>query len=463
MKQRTLAQTVQLSGIGLHTGATITVNILPAEVGFGYKFQRTDLEKQPIIAADANRVTDTTRGTMLQQGDMRVRTIEHLLSALVGCGVDNALIQLDGEEIPILDGSAIQFVAAIQAAGIVEQDAQREYFDIKTPIYWKDEATGSEYHALPNDEYALTTMTDYETLGQQFAQLDSLENYASDTGGVALARTFVFVRELKMLFEAGLIRGGSLSNAVVIAERNYAAAELQSLAQRTNEVPNTDLKMGIVNEAKLRFSNEMARHKLLDVIGDLALVGMPIRGRIIATKPGHGSNVAFAKILKKMASDFQKIKDVPVVDMTKKPVMDINQITKKIPHRFPFLLVDKVMEIHENYIIAIKNVTMNEPFFVGHFPENPVMPGVLQIEAMAQTGGIFALAHTPDDEIWDTYFLKIDACKFREKVMPGDMLVFKMELLAPIRRGIVYMKGTAFVGNKIASEAELTAMIVKRG
>lgn len=462
MKQKTLAGEVILRGVGLHTGQTITVTICPADINFGFKFQRVDLDGKPIVAADATKVADTKRGTILKQGNAEVRTCEHLLSALVGLEIDNALIQLDGAEVPILDGSALPFVQAIANIGIVEQNAKREDFVITESLHWKDEQTGSEYWALPCEQYQVTTLIDFQVgvLGQQFAELDNLQQYAHE---IAPARTFVFVKELEMLFDAGLIQGGDLDNALVIAEKQYEASELDRLATKFGKPSVKDAKIGYLNTSEPRFNNEPARHKLLDVIGDLALVGKPMKAKIIATKPGHASNTAFAKFLKKHHAEWLKLKDVPRYNPNDKPIMDINEVSRRLPHRFPFLLVDKVIEMSPNHIVGLKNVTINDPFFQGHFPENPVMPGVLQVEAMAQTGGILALQSAPADEIWDTYFLKIENCKFREKVLPGDTLLFKLELMEPIRRGIVKMRGVTYSGNKITSEAELTAMIQKRG
>lgn len=460
MKQKTLASEVLLRGVGLHTGQTITIRVCPAETNFGFKFQRTDLEGKPIIAADATKVHDTKRGTVLKQGNAEIRTCEHLLSALVGLNIDNALIQLDGEEVPILDGSAQPFVEAIHQAGISEQNAERDYFVVTKPIHWKDELTGSEFWALPCERYEVTTLIDFQVgvLGQQFAELTDILHYTNE---ISPARTFVFVNELEMLFDAGLIQGGDLDNALVIAEKEYETSELDRLANKFGKASVKNARSGYLTAP--RFSNEPARHKLLDVIGDLALVGKPLKAKIIATKPGHAANTAFAKVLKKHYTEWLKLKDVPYYNPNDKPVMDINEVSRRLPHRFPFLLVDKVIEMSPTHVVGLKNVTINDPFFQGHFPENPVMPGVLQVEAMAQTGGILALQSAPPNELWDTYFLKIDNCKFREKVLPGDTLLFKLELLEPIRRGIVRMKGVTYSGNKITSEAELTAMIQKRG
>jgi UDP-3-O-[3-hydroxymyristoyl] N-acetylglucosamine deacetylase / 3-hydroxyacyl-[acyl-carrier-protein] dehydratase len=462
MKQKTLKSEITFSGIGLHTGAHANLCLKPAGEGHGFKFQRIDLPNAPVVAADVGRVVATTRGTVIQNGEAVVSTVEHLLSAFLGADLDNVLVEIDGPEVPIFDGSAKFFTEAIGQAGVLEQEASREVFEILSPISFIDEESGAEYIALPAEKFSITTLIDFdsEVLPPQFAQLESLEKYAHD---IASARTFVFVHELEKLADLGLIKGGSIENAVVLAEKPISETELKRLSTKLGRGENIVIsQQGVLSTTTLRFQNEPARHKLLDVIGDLALVGKYIKGRIVATKPGHLGNTNFAKLLKKHYLEYRKLAQVPRIDLTAQPVLDINQIAKKLPHRFPFLLVDKVMELSQTHIIGVKNVTLNEWFFQGHFPDNPVFPGVLQIEAMAQTGGILALANTPDDEIWDTYFLKIDNCKFRDKVVPGDTLVFKLNLLEPIRRGIVHMQATCFVGNKIASEAELTAVIQKR-
>ncbi|MBL7815316.1 MAG: bifunctional UDP-3-O-[3-hydroxymyristoyl] N-acetylglucosamine deacetylase/3-hydroxyacyl-ACP dehydratase [Saprospiraceae bacterium] len=461
MKQRTIKEAITVKGIGLHTGQIVTLTLRPASEHHGYKFQRIDLANAPIIAADASKVAATNRGTVIKEGDAQISTIEHVLSALIGLGVDNVLLEIDGGEVPILDGSSAIFVEKINAVGIVEQTAEREYFDIKEAITYKDEKTGAEYMAIPADEYSLTTMIDFNStvLGQQHASLDSTPQYETE---IAPARTFAFLHELEFMLNQGLIKGGDLDNAIVIVDRLMTEEELADLAKKLNKPHIKIEREGILNTTDLRFSNEPARHKLLDVVGDLALVGKFIKGKIIAKKPGHTANVAFAKVLKRHYMEQKKMQGIPKYDPSVKPVMDTIQIMKKLPHRYPFLLVDKVLELTPEYIVGMKQVTMNEWFFEGHFPNNPVFPGVLQMEALAQTGGILALAGTSDDEQWDTYFLKIDNCKFRDKVLPGDTLMLKMELLEPIKRGIVRMMGRCYVGNKIVSEAELTALIQKR-
>jgi UDP-3-O-[3-hydroxymyristoyl] N-acetylglucosamine deacetylase / 3-hydroxyacyl-[acyl-carrier-protein] dehydratase len=461
MKQRTLQNPVTVSGVGLHTGVHATLTFKPAEVNFGFKFKRVDLPGAPVIPCDCSKVVSTRYNTTIQQGTAQVATIEHALSALRGLEIDNVLMEINATEVPILDGSAALFVKALLYAGIVEQDAEREYFVITHPITYRDEATDTELVALPDTEFNITANIDFNSpvLGQQYARLKSLDRYATE---IAPARTFTFVHDLEKLLAQNLIKGGDLDNAVVIAEKAMSKAELSALATKLGKESVEITQAGVLNTSDLRFENEPSRHKLLDVIGDLALVGKPIQGQIIASKPGHTANVAFAKLLKKEYLEWKKNQDVPKYDPNQKPVMDVNEIMKKIPHRYPFLMVDKVVEITKQYIVCIKNVTMNEPFFQGHFPSNPVFPGVLQLEALAQAGGIFVLQDIPEGEVWDTYFLKIENGKFRDKVLPGDTLVLKMELVSPIRRGIALMRGTAYVGNRMVSEAELTAFVQKR-
>lgn len=461
MKQSTIKTSITVKGVGLHTGKAVSLTFKPAPANHGYRFQRIDLPDQPVVPADVRLVISTNRGTTLRSGEAQVATVEHVLSALTGLAIDNVLMEIDGAEMPIMDGTSQPFVEALEKAGKEELDAEREYFVITEPISYKDELLGIELLALPAESFEATVMIDFNSkvLGQQFAALHSLDDYREE---VAPCRTFVFVHELEKLLEMGLIKGGDMDNAIVIADRKMEQEELDRLAKKMGKQSIKVDSEGVLNTVKLHFQNEPARHKLLDVIGDLALIGKPIQGKIVATKPGHTANVEFAKILKRHLVEKRRLLGIPKYDPDKEPVYDVNKISQLLPHRFPFLLVDKIIELTENHVVGIKNVTMNEPFFQGHFPNNPIFPGVLQIEAMAQTGGILALHNVPDPGNWDTYFLKIENTKFKAKVIPGDTIVLKMELIEPIRRGIAHMQGTAYVGNKIVSEGELTAQIVRR-
>lgn len=461
MKQRTIKKEVSLSGVGLHTGKNVVVKLLPAPPNHGYRFQRVDLPEMPIINADVNRVVSTNRGTVLKSGNGEIHTVEHLLSALSGMQIDNVLIQLDGPEAPILDGSATPYVKAIKEAEPVSQEEEREYFEIRDVITYKDPETGAEIIGMPSDRLEIVTMIDFHSkvLGQQFAVLDDLSRYEEE---IAPCRTFVFLHELEYLFKQGLIQGGNLDNALVIAENPVTQEEIQELARKLNKPAVNIVKEGILNAGSLHFDNEPARHKLLDVLGDISLLGVPIIGKIIAKKPGHKANVNFTALLKQKYLDQKKLKGKPSYDPDQIPLFNSVQIESWLPHRYPFLLVDKITELTDTLVVGIKNVTFNEPFFQGHFPGNPVLPAVLQIEALAQTGGILALSTVEDPGNWDTYFIKIENARFKHKVVPGDTLILKMELLAPIRRGLCQMYGTAYVGNKIVSEGELTAQIVKR-
>ncbi|MBR0042729.1 MAG: bifunctional UDP-3-O-[Bacteroides sp.] len=458
LKQKTLKEAFSLKGKGLHTGLDLTVTFNPAPDNHGYKIQRVDLEGQPIIDAIADNVGETTRGTVLVKNGIKVSTIEHGLAALYAFGIDNCLIQVDGPEFPILDGSAKYYVSEIERVGIVEQEAIKDFYIIKHKIEFRDEATGSFITVLPDDNFSLNVLVSYDStiIPNQFATLEDMSKFKEE---VSASRTFVFVREIEPLLNAGLIKGGDLDNAVVIYEREMSQENLDKLADLLG-VPHMDAKhLGYIQHTPLVWPNECARHKLLDVIGDLALVGKPIKGRIIATRPGHTINNKFARQLRKEIR-LHEIQ-APNYDCNVAPIMDVNRIRELLPHRYPFQLVDKVIEIGANYIVGVKNVTSNEPFFQGHFPQEPVMPGVLQVEAMAQVGGLFVLSSVDDPERYSTYFMKIDGVKFRQKVVPGDTLVFRVELLTPIRRGIATMKGYVFVGEKVVCEAEFMAQIVK--
>lgn len=457
--QKTLKQEVTLSGIGLHTGKEVTLTIKPAKENTGFVFIRTDLEGNPMLEADVNFVTTTDRGTTLEKLGVKIHTCEHLLAALVGCDVDNAYLEMNSAEPPILDGSSKFFVEAIEKVGVEEQSIQREYLIIKEVMSFVDTATGSEITIIPSDDYEVTTMVDFGTkvLGTQNATLKNIKDFAKE---ISSARTFSFLHELEMLIDSGLIKGGDITNAIVYVDKDLTPETTEKLKKAFNKESVSIMPNGILDNLTLNYPNEAARHKLLDVIGDLALVGVKIKGKVIANKPGHFVNTQFAKKLNRQWK-LQKKKNVPDFDLTKEPVFDINGIMKLLPHRYPFLLLDKVLELSDSHVVGLKNITMNEPFFQGHFPKEPVMPGVLQIEALAQTGGILALANVPDPENYSTYFVKIDKVKFKRKVIPGDQIIFKIELIEPIRRGIVHMQGYGYVGENVVVEAELMAQIAK--
>jgi len=459
-KQHTVNGPVNISGTGLHTGILVDMVLNPANPGFGIQFKRIDLPGQPVVKADCDLVTDTSRGTTLEDNGAKVSTVEHILAALVGMGVDNCLIEINGPEIPIIDGSSQPFVEILEKVGIEEQDATKHWYIIDTNISFYHEDKRVEMIAMPAMEYKVTTLIDFNSpvLGTQHAGIKNIKDFKSE---IAPCRTFCFLHELETLLANNLIKGGDINNAIVVVDKPVTEAEMARLAgifkKDKIEVENG----GYLNNLQLRFPNEPARHKLLDVIGDLALIGYPIKAHIIANRPGHFSNVEFAKLIKNYIKKNKHVKNVPVYDPNQPPVYNTQQIEKVLPHRHPFLLVDKVVELTDTHIIGIKNVTFNESFFSGHFPGNPVMPGVMQIEALAQTGGILAINSLPPGE-YDTYFVKIDNCKFKQKVVPGDTMILKMERIGPIRRGLCEMQGTVYVGNKIMTEAILMAQIVKR-
>jgi UDP-3-O-[3-hydroxymyristoyl] N-acetylglucosamine deacetylase/3-hydroxyacyl-[acyl-carrier-protein] dehydratase len=457
-KQKTLKGSFSLFGKGLHTGLNLTVTFNPAPENTGYKIQRIDLEGQPIIDAIAENVVDTQRGTVLAKGEARVSTVEHGMAALYALGIDNCLIQVNGPEFPILDGSAEMYVKKIQEIGIVDQNAEKDYYIIRHKTEVKDEETGSIITILPDEQFSITAMCSFNSkfINSQFATLDNMENFPTE---IAAARTFVFVRDIMPLLQANLIKGGDMDNAIVIYERQVDQPTLDKLADLL-KVPHMDANhIGYIQHRPLMWENECTRHKLLDIIGDMALIGKPIKGRIIATRPGHTINNKFARAMRKEIRKHEI--QAPIYDPNEAPIMDNKRIRQLLPHRYPMQLVDKITAMGPTSIVGVKNITANEPFFVGHFPEEPVMPGVLQIEAMAQCGGLLVLSQLDEPERYSTYFLKIDDVKFRQKVVPGDTLLFRVELLAPVRHGISSMKGYMFVGDQVVSEATFTAQIIK--
>jgi UDP-3-O-[3-hydroxymyristoyl] N-acetylglucosamine deacetylase / 3-hydroxyacyl-[acyl-carrier-protein] dehydratase len=459
-KQRTLAKETSLTGKGLHSGITVTMTFKPAPANHGYKFCRVDLPGKPIIDALAENVSDTSRGTTLIHNNASVSTVEHVLAALHGLRIDNALIELNGSEAPILGGSAWKIVEAIKEAGIIEQKEDRNYFVVKQKITFSDEEHGVDLIIYPDDHLSINVLIDYNSkiLGNQYAILDTIDDFEKE---ISKSRTFVFFHELEPLFNRGLIKGGDLDNAIVILEKEVEQSEIDRIARLFNRPGINTHTAGVLNNTELRYTNEPARHKLLDILGDLALVGHPIKGKVVATRPGHSANTKLAKLMRQEMKKALSKRDIPVYDPSQPPVFTIEEIKKRLPHRFPFLLVDKIISLDASTIVGIKNVSFNESFFQGHFPEEPLMPGVLLVEALAQTGGLLILSSVDEPEKYSTYFLKIDKVKFKGKVVPGDTVILKMELSDIMRRGIATMFGQAFVGNKLVLEGEMTAQVVK--
>jgi len=459
-KQRTLANEITLSGKGLHTGINVNITFKPAPANHGYKFCRIDLPGKPVIDALAEHVSDTSRGTTIAQNNASVSTIEHVLAAFHGLQVDNVLIEIDGPEAPIMGGSSCAFVNAIREAGITELKEERNYFTIKQKLVFSDEEHGVDLIVYPDDHLSINVLIDYNSkiLGNQYAILDTVTDFEEE---ICKSRTFVFFHELEPLFKLGLIKGGDLDNAIVIMEKEVEQSEIERIAKLFNRPGISTHTAGILNNTELRYPNEPARHKLLDIMGDLALVGHPIKGKVVATRPGHYANTRLARLMRQEMKKALSKRDMPVYDPTQPPVLTIEEIKKRLPHRAPFLLVDKIISLDDNTVVGIKNVTFNEYFFQGHFPDEPVMPGVLLVEALAQAGGILVLNNVEEPEKYSTYFLKIDKLKFKHKVVPGDTVILKMELIEPMRRGIVSMYGQAFVGNNLVVEGEMVAQIVK--
>lgn len=458
VKQRTIKNVITISGVGLHTGKQTTLTFRPAPENHGYKFQRTDLPGNPIINADVDNVVDTSRGTTLEQNGARIHTTEHVLAALVGMEIDNVLMEMDGAEMPIMDGSSMPFIKKLEEAGAVEQNAERVYFELTENLTFEDPVKQVEMLAVPQDEFRVTVMVDYnsDVLGTQHAHIYNVREFKKE---VAMCRTFVFLHELEALLAHNLIKGGDLNNAIVLVDKEVPKDKIEYLKKVFHKEDMEVKGKGILNNTTLHHFNEPARHKLLDIVGDLALVGVPLKMHVLAARPGHAGNIAFAKKIKELIKS--KKKGLKSFDLDKEPLYNINDIMKMLPHRYPFLMVDKIIQMDANSIVGVKNVTMNEPFFQGHFPEMPVFPGVMQIEAMAQVGGIFALSQVPDPEYYSTYFMKIDGVKFKQKVLPGDTIVFHLTLESPIRRGLVNMRGVGYVNGKEVSEAVMLAQVIK--